>query len=103
MVIIPASQGDVGLLPGHAPLASALRPGVISILRDNTVVSRVFVPSGFFNISTDCDILVDDAQEVETLDQAQCRQQLSEAGSHPEGLAIAEARLAAASGEFHYS
>ena len=31
MVVVPGAEGDFGVLIGHAPLISALRPGVIGI------------------------------------------------------------------------
>ena len=29
MVVVPGSEGDFGVLPGHAPLISTVRPGLI--------------------------------------------------------------------------
>jgi len=33
-VDLPGSEGDMGILPGHAPLVTTLRPGVVTIIRD---------------------------------------------------------------------
>jgi F-type H+-transporting ATPase subunit epsilon len=33
-VDLPGSEGDLGILPGHAPLVTTLRPGVVTIIRD---------------------------------------------------------------------
>jgi F-type H+-transporting ATPase subunit epsilon len=30
-VDLPGAEGDMGILPGHAPLVTALRPGIITI------------------------------------------------------------------------
>ena len=34
MVVVPGSEGNFGVLPGHSPLISTVRPGVIDDLRD---------------------------------------------------------------------
>ena len=31
MVVVPGSEGNFGVLPGHAPLISTIRPGVIDV------------------------------------------------------------------------
>ena len=31
MVVIPGTEGNFGVLPGHAPLISSIRPGTIDI------------------------------------------------------------------------
>ena len=33
MVVVPGAEGDFGVLIGHAPLISSLRPGVIATYR----------------------------------------------------------------------
>ena len=33
MVVVPGTEGDFGVLPGHAPLISTVRPGVIAVSR----------------------------------------------------------------------
>jgi F-type H+-transporting ATPase subunit epsilon len=32
-VEIPGTEGDMGILPGHAPVLSTLRPGVVTVTR----------------------------------------------------------------------
>ena len=31
MVVVPGTEGNFGVLPGHAPLISTIRPGTIDI------------------------------------------------------------------------
>src|SRR5580704_4165151 len=33
-VDLPGAEGDMGILPGHAPLVTTLRPGIVTIFRD---------------------------------------------------------------------
>ena len=37
MVVVPGSEGDFGVLHGHAPLISTVRPGVLEVIQDNKV------------------------------------------------------------------
>lgn len=49
-VVVPGGEGDFGVLPGHAPLVSTLRPGVLEIHLENGVHQRMFVRSGFAEV-----------------------------------------------------
>jgi F-type H+-transporting ATPase subunit epsilon len=37
-VDLPGIEGDLGVLPGHAPMVTTLRPGVVTIIREGVVV-----------------------------------------------------------------
>ena len=41
MVLVPATTGDFGLLPGHVPTVSQLRPGVVSVHVNDKDVKKV--------------------------------------------------------------
>ena len=45
-VDLPGMEGDLGVLPGHAPLVTLLRPGIITIIRDGNR-EPVVVVGGF--------------------------------------------------------
>ena len=40
MVVVPGSEGDFGVLPGHAPLISTVRPGVIEVFQGSKAEQR---------------------------------------------------------------
>lgn len=92
MVVVPGSEGDFGVLPGHAPLMSTIRPGTIAVYPTgmNDVPERIFIDGGFAEVSaTGLTILAEGATPVAEIDvEATAR-----------GLAAARERLAAASGE----
>ncbi|KAA8520408.1 hypothetical protein F0562_014664 [Nyssa sinensis] len=46
MVIIPATTGHMGVLPGHVATIAELKPGVLSVHEGNEV-TKYFVSSGF--------------------------------------------------------
>ena len=51
MVVVPGAEGDFGVLIGHAPLISALRPGVIDTYIGTKVDKRIFVAGGFAEVT----------------------------------------------------
>lgn len=53
MVVVPGSEGDFGVLPGHAPMISTLRPGSIDVYEGERIVNRIFVAGGFSEVSND--------------------------------------------------
>ena len=46
MVIIPATTGQMGVLPGHVATIAELKPGVLSV-HEGSEVTKYFVSSGF--------------------------------------------------------
>ena len=80
MVVIPGSEGDFGVLPGHAPLISAVRPGTVDIYRGGKVGGRIFVAGGFAEVSPErCTVLAEEAIPVEDIDKAAAEQRLDDA------------------------
>ena len=79
MVVVPGQEGDFGVLPGHAPLMCALRPGLLAVYNGNDVVARFFISGGFAEVSSDkCSVLVDAADNLSDLDEASVMKELSE-------------------------
>ncbi len=71
MAILPAAEGEMGVLPGHAPMIVALRGGVISVTEGGQVTERLFVGGGFAEITQDrVTVLADDATPVASLSKA---------------------------------
>ncbi|MBT5267756.1 MAG: ATP synthase F1 subunit epsilon [Rhodospirillaceae bacterium] len=62
MVVVPGSEGNFGVLPRHTPMIATLRPGVIDIHEDGKVTDRIFVASGFAEVTeTRCTVLAEEA------------------------------------------
>ncbi|NWH07036.1 MAG: F0F1 ATP synthase subunit epsilon [Alphaproteobacteria bacterium] len=51
MVVVPGSEGDFGVLAGHAPLMSTIRPGFISVKNGNQPEFRIFIRGGFAEVN----------------------------------------------------
>jgi ATP synthase F1 epsilon subunit len=77
MVVVPGSEGDFGVLHGHAPLISTVRPGVLEVLQGNKVEQRFIVVGGFAEVTPErCTVLADEAVPPEDLDRAQLEAEL---------------------------
>jgi len=80
MVVVPGGDGDFGVLPGHAPLISTVRSGVIEIYEGSAVTDRIFVAGGFAEVTAErCTVLAELAMPVAEIDAARTEQQLREA------------------------
>ncbi len=66
MVIVPGTEGDMGILAGHAPLISGLRTGVVDVRNDsNAVGTRYFVAGGFIEVTGErCTVMAEEAIPV---------------------------------------
>jgi F-type H+-transporting ATPase subunit epsilon len=77
MVVVPGTEGNFGVLPGHAPLISSIRPGTIDIYEGQTVTRRVFVVSGIAEVTPErCTVLADEAISPDQLDRASIEAEL---------------------------
>ncbi len=105
MVVVPGTEGDFGVLPGHSLLIAAVRPGVIDIHEGGAVKESIFVAGGFAEVSPEhCTVLAEEAVPTADIDKdgAQKRlddakQALAEAEDAEDGdLAAAEKEIKAA-------
>ena len=77
MVVVPGTEGNFGVLPGHAPLISTIRPGTIDIYEGNAIAERIFVAGGFAEVTPErCTVLADEALPPDTLDRAELETEL---------------------------
>ena len=53
MVVVPGVEGDFGVLPGHAPMMSTIRPGAIAIHEADggPATMRFFIDGGFAEVT----------------------------------------------------
>ena len=81
MVVVPGVEGDFGVMHGHAPLISIVRPGVLEVLQGSKVEQRFMVVGGFAEVTPErCTVLADEATPLEqvTADQLVERQKAAE-------------------------
>src|SRR6195952_2239055 len=75
MVVARTVDGDIGVMPGHAPLLAQLREGFAArIIEPDGTVRAVAVHGGFLSVTKDgVSILAEDAQLSEDIDVTQAR------------------------------
>ncbi len=80
MAVLPAAEGEMGVLPGHAPMIVALRGGTITVTENGQVTDRLFVAGGFAEITPErCTVLADEATPVASLSRATAEARIREA------------------------
>jgi F-type H+-transporting ATPase subunit epsilon len=99
MVVVPGTEGDFGVLAGHAPLISLVRPGVIDIHDEGGVTARIFVAGGFAEVTqARLTVLAEEAAPVDALDRGAIEARL-EGARKEAGAAETEAEKVAAEKE----
>jgi len=53
MVLIPAKEGDAGILPNHAPYMTVLRQGIVEVTFDKDNIKSYLVEGGFADVTPD--------------------------------------------------
>ncbi len=80
MVVVPGAEGNFGVLSHHAPLISAVRPGVIDVHDRGKITERIFVAGGFAEVTpARCTVLAEQALPISEIDRAAAEQQLRDA------------------------
>jgi F-type H+-transporting ATPase subunit epsilon len=71
MVVVPGTEGNFGVLPGHSPLISTIRPGMIDIYQTRPTISeRIFVVGGIAEVTPErCTVLAEEAILPSALDR----------------------------------
>ena len=64
-VTVPTASGEAGILPNHAPLISALKPGILSFSHKGTT-ERLAVSGGFVEVSSNKVSVLTDTAEAAT-------------------------------------
>ncbi len=105
-VALPGEAGELGILPGHTPLITRIRPGAVRIEAENGEEEFVFVAGGILEVQPGAvTVLADTAIRGKDLDEAKADQAkkraeeaLQNSGSNFE-YATAQAELAYATAQ----
>ncbi len=71
IVSVSASQGEIGVMHGHMPLLSSLKPGHVIVKHENGDEDSIFIDGGFVEVQpTHITVLADTAERAEEIDRA---------------------------------
>jgi len=80
MAVIPAAEGEMGVLPGHAPMIVLLQGGTITLHEGGRATSRLYVSGGFAEITPErCTVLADEAVPVSEVSRQVAEARLADA------------------------
>ncbi len=69
-VVLPGSEGQLGVLAGHLPSIVKLKPGVINVLSGSTITRSIYVRGGFAEINAqETTVLAEYALDIATASQ----------------------------------
>jgi len=78
-VTIPTASGEAAILQNHAPLISALKPGIVAYAVKGTT-DKLVISGGFVEINSNfVSVLADSAETVEDVDPAVAKSDLDAA------------------------
>jgi len=94
-VIVPASEGDFGMLPNHAPIIASLRPGTLTV-RGNGGERKYFVRGGLAEGRPEqLTVLAQRAMPLDELDREEITQEIQWAKEDLEDARDEDARAQA--------
>jgi F-type H+-transporting ATPase subunit epsilon len=80
MVVIPAAEGEMGVLAQHSPMIVLLRGGTIRIYEGSQVKEQLYVAGGFAEITPErCTVLANEAIPVAEVSRAEADRRLAAA------------------------
>lgn len=90
LVSLPGTSGELGIMPGHLPLITLMRPGFVRVhVPGEQEPEQIFVAGGVLEVQPEqVTVLADTAVRSKDLDEARAK----------EALAAAEAARASATG-----
>ncbi len=99
-VVLPGESGELGILPGHTPLITRIRPGLVKVVHEDNSEESFFVAGGLLEVQPDhVTVLSDTAIRGEDLDEqkadearAKAREALANAKDHAD-IAVVEAEI----------
>ena len=71
MLVATAAEGEVGIVPGHAPFLTILKPGELRLKLSGGKVESYYVSGGLLEVQPQCiTVLADMVERADDLDEA---------------------------------
>ena len=73
-IIVPGSEGDLGLLKNHTPIICSLRSGLVIIYKEKKCFKKIFVNDGILEFSeNNAIILAEYATDIDTVEVSEIK------------------------------
>ena len=101
-IIVPASRGQLNILPGHAPLMTTLQAGILKVrLKGQTTFKSAAISWGYCEVNQKrANVLADTAEWPEEIDKKRLEEQIQiahtrmqDAGITPDDYVLAQRKL----------
>ncbi|GHC49852.1 ATP synthase epsilon chain [Alcaligenes pakistanensis] len=100
-VALPGEAGELGILPGHTPLISRIRPGTLKIVMVDGSEEHIFVAGGILEVQpgkvtvlSDTAIRANDLDEAKALEARKHAEEALRNTKDKADIAVVEAELA---------
>ena len=79
-VVIPAYEGEMGILQDHIPIISFLKPGILKVYYSENQVENFFIEDGVIEFTENClTVLTSNISDLKNLDKSKIAQMVSNA------------------------
>ncbi|WP_300001134.1 F0F1 ATP synthase subunit epsilon [uncultured Cedecea sp.] len=83
---VTGSEGELGIFPGHTPLLTAIKPGMIRIVKENGQEEFIYLSGGVLEVQpNNVIVLADTAIRGQDLDEARALEAKRQAEEHIHG------------------
>lgn len=80
---VTGSEGELGIFPGHTPLLTAIKPGMVRIVKENNAEEYIYLSGGVLEVQpTTVTVLADTAIRGKDLDEARAMESKRKAEEH---------------------
>ncbi len=80
---VSGSEGELGIFHGHAPLLTAIKPGMVRIVKENNSEEFIYLSGGILEVQpTNVTVMADTAIRGEDLDEARALEAKRKAEDH---------------------
>ena len=90
-VVVPAFEGDMGILKDHISIISFLKPGIVKVFESGSSEENFYVEDGIIEFKNNClSILTSKIFNIKKIDKSVLRKTLSEAEKETENKDISD-------------
>ena len=90
-VVVPAFEGDMGILKDHISIISFLKPGLVRVIDTNSTEENYYVDDGIIEFKNNClSILTSNIFDIKKIDKNKVRDILAKAEKDAQNQTISD-------------